>query len=260
VDNPNRTLKLDDSFFRVKQCFSAFKDKWLELKLPAGVDQSTLGTYIGGIILPTIADALRRDNFNIASFGDKTSASAHWKQTDGMWKQLIDGVSTYEVQRSATITALSQTAGERALDYFVQAIVGATPAFKTYMAPKAILCTGNLYENLQETWERSQLTLGTLGLSVSGDTFRLRNVPIIPIWAWSDALTDATNPFHSTLDTGFIYTSLDNHVIGIDGSGQQIRQWYENKDRQVYWEGGYGFGYTFVHPDMTTIGYGKVES
>jgi hypothetical protein len=262
VDLPNRTLEVCDLFFRVEQCFDVFEDKWLTEELPFGVTRPELGRFIETMVQTLIVDALRRDNFRIFSFSDTDAVSADYSQCDGLFKRLIDGEATYEVKKVNDITTLNTTLATSAVGY-LQNLYNQAPIILKQLLPsqKRFLVTGNFYENLWNTWDGNQLTLGSLGLTLNGETFRFRGIEVVPIYAWDADLQDVANPFASIFNTVAIYTEVQNHVVGLGRAAdlRGVKQWYENKDRKVYWEGAYKMGYNYVHGDLTAISYGIVS-
>jgi len=257
----NRTLEVCDMYFRVEQCFSEFSANWLVEKLPEGMNKAELGSFITTIAETEVLDALRRDNFRILSFGDTDAGSADYSQCDGLWKRLIAGEATYDVEKIDAITVLNQTDGTRALDYLRNIYNGSKTVLKQVPAnQKIILVTGNVYENLMTTYEDKALDGGGLTARVEEGVTQLmfRGIDVSPVYAWDSALTDVDNPFAATFDTAILYTEKNNHVVGLQQANnlQQVQQWYEKKDRLVYWDGSYKMGYNFVHGDLTSISYG----
>ncbi len=260
VDNPNRTLEVCDLFFRVEQCFDTFSEKWLVEELPSGIDKATLGSFIENMIQKLIVDSLRRDNFRIFSFGDANDADTDYNQCDGLWRRLIDGEATYEVDKVDAITVLNQTAGTRALDYLQNLYNGANVILKQIPKDEKIFAvTGNFYENLLTTWESTELKEGRLGLQQNQDgNFLFRGIEVLPIYSWDADLADTANPFNAVFDTGVIYTQKENHVVGVQKASDlgNMRQFYWDIDRKVYFEGTYKMGYNYTHGDLTAISYG----
>lgn len=260
----NRTLEVCEFAFRLDQCYDQFRDNWLVEKLPEGISKPELGQFILNIATTLIVDALRRDNFRIFSFGDANAGSDDYNQCDGLWRRLIDGEAGYGVTKVNDITTLNQTDGTRALDY-LRNLYEQSPIILKQLQPnqKVFAVTGNVYENLMTTYEDKSLDGGGLTTRVEDGVTRLsfRGVDVLPIYAWDSALVDPDNPFNGVFDTGIIYTERQNHVIGVQRASDlgQVEQWYEKKDRKVYFQGTYKMGYNYVHDDLTSISYGVLS-
>ena len=258
-----RTLEVCPTTFRLQQCYDTFKDTWLEEWLGQGLDEFEIGQRIITVMSQLITDALARDWFRIFSFADTDAVSDDYNQCDGLFRRLIDGAAAYEVKKMPDITALNQTAGTRALDYIRVALDGAEIVLKQMPnAQKILLCTGNLYENLMQTYEDKAADGGGLLVRVENgvQTLSVRGIELQPIYAWDDALADADNPFFGVFNTALIYTQRDNHKVGVQRAADlgRFTQWYEKKDRKIYFDGAAKLGYQYVHGGLTTLTLGDI--
>lgn len=259
----NRTLTTCDMYFHVPQCWDAFRDTYLEEQMPTGLDEMELGAYILGIIQTLLADAISRDVFRIASFGDTGDADANWNQCDGLWTKLIDGVAAYEITKVNSITTLNQTSATRALDYLQNLFVGAEIVLKQMPKNmKAFYVTGNVYENLVLTYANFATNGGFTNLFRDGEgKLYYAGIEIIELYGWDSALEDATCPLYGVVNTLIMYSAKDNNVIGVGSVADMdaVRQYYSNEDDNVHFKGKFNFGYQYVHGSLTAVSYGLVS-
>jgi len=263
VDITNVTLETCKFGSRFDQCASTFWETYLEEELPSGLSQFEMNQYLIGIATQIISDAVTRNIFRHASFGDTDSANAYWNVCDGLFKKLIEGIATYQVKFVDDISTLNQTAGTRALDYLNNIWTGADIILKQMpVNQKQILVTGNFFENLVINYQNGALSNGGLTLEYQQGIPRPRynGVEIKPVYAWDEALMDSTNPYAADFNTVLLYTAKENHVIGLDSSNdmQQLDIWYDKKDLKVYFDVMFNMGYQFIHGGLTAISYGTV--
>jgi hypothetical protein len=222
------------------------------------------GTPVASMINRLIDEALRQDVFRRICFGDSGSASADFDTIDGIWTQLIDNSgtsSTYCVRRaSGTSLGTSALASGEALTtleavYNESAnILKALPTNK-----KAMFVTGSIYDNyfnsLAANGSVTEQAFTNLIKGVSSLTFK--GIPVIPVRIWDTMLEDASNPLNATTRHLVLYTTKDNHRIGVENSGDlnKVEGFYDRKDRKYYFEADMKFGYTYLHCDLQTIAY-----
>ena len=263
VDITNVTLQTCEFGARFEQCYKAFKETYLEESLAANLAQAELSTYLIGIAQQVISDALARDVFRLASFGDTDSLNPDWNSCEGLFKKLIDGIPTYQVKFIDDISTLNQADGTRALDYLNNLWTGADIVLKQMDNKlKHILVTGNFYENLIFNYQNGALENGGLTAQYENGILKPRYIgtEIVPVYAWDSQLADTTNPFSSSFNTVAIYTAKENHIVGFDRSStaQDLGIFYDNITRKVYFDVNMDFGYQFIHSGLSAISYGTV--
>lgn len=219
------------------------------------------GTPINTIITQLIEDAIRRDVFRKVCFAAQDDADEDWNQIDGLITRLIDtsGGSNYCVRRASTdigtLTAgLALTALKACYEESAN-ILKAIPNSK-----KEFWVTGSVYENLLTSYESnstgSDMQFSLLMKGPSGQ-LQYRGINVTPIYFWDTLLEDTTNPWYGTLSNLIIYTTKENHYLGVESTADlnKIEGWYERKDRKYYFEGNMKFGYQYLHCDLQTIAY-----
>lgn len=267
----NRTLEVDELDVNLEFCKDDFTG-WLQSpkafnifaeQLNNGIDSFNLdGTIVNTIITNLIEDAVRRDLFRVLSFGDKNDANADYNQLDGIWTKLIEDSgsgSTYCVRRSATLGTGTLSADE-ALTALRSSYEQADPILKQMPnSMKHFLVTGSVYENLYASYEsKSNGTERQFSLLLDGSNgLTYRGIPVIPVYAWDTALADTDNPLNGEVEHLILYTTPDNHFVGVEASSDlsRIEGWYERKDRKYYFEGNMKIGYQYGHCDLQVIAY-----
>ena len=261
VDLTNRTIEVDDFEFRVDQRADQFEQTVLEQLLPDGVRANELGPQLRQIMVNVVLDAVRRDNFRIFSFGDKTAADANYNMTDGLFRKLIDGVGS-GVIRPDDITALGSSATTKAVAYLRNAYAQADAILaQVEPAKKKFFVTRNIFENyITNLEEKGNARDGVLLVQEGIQRAFFRGIEVVPVYSWEPSLADTDNPFNTVLNTAIVYTTAENHIVGVENAANQgeVELWYERKDRKFYAQGRYRMGYQYLHDGLQTISYGIV--
>lgn len=267
----NRTLETKEFEVNLQWCKDDFTDQLTGIynnlaqeMLKTGIASfDPSGTPINTIVAQLIEDAVRRDIFRRISFADSGSASADWDTIDGIWTQLMADAgtaSTYCVKKanvSLGTAALSSGEALAALEAVYSEssnLLKAVPVSK-----KKFFVTGSVYDN----YFNSLAATGAVteqaytALLNGAQTLTYKGVPVVPVRIWDTELADSTNPLYGTTAHLILYTTKDNHRVGVESNGDlnKIDGWYDRKDRKFYFEGDMKFGYTYLHCDLQTIAY-----
>jgi len=271
IDILNTTVELCQLELNMQWCKDNFEgtvgnilaEEWLR----SGVDEfNPEGTEIQTVIDRLVSDAARRDTFRIFSFGNTASLSDDYNQLDGLWTKLIAGDSpseAYCVKRVANL-GLSDLGNGAALEALEAAytesdiILKQLPNNQKYFA-----VTGSVYENLLASYEANvngterQFTNLTMGQGDQGSSLMYRGIPVNALYAWDNSLQDPDNPLFGLARHLILYTTRDNHVVGVDvqEDATRISGWYERKDRRYYIEGFQRLGYNYVCCGLQSIAY-----
>lgn len=249
----------DDFTEQLSGSYNHLAQEWLK----TGNDSfNPEGTPIVSIINKLVEDAIRRDVFRRAIFGQEGNSSNDWDQIDGLLTRLIDssGASNYCVRRASTqLGTAALSAGEALLA--LQAVWDESHNLlkNVPISKKKIYVTGSVYDNylksLQGTGAVTEQAFTNIQKGLSSLTFN--GVDVVPIRIWDTELEDSTNPWSSTTRHIILYTTKDNHILGVENGADlnKIEGWYERKDRKYYFEGDMKFGYQYVHCDLQTIAY-----
>ena len=112
------------------------------------------------------------------------------------------------------------------------------------------------YESNTTGNERQFLNL-VQGQGNQGESLLYRGIPVVPIYAWDQALADPENELNGSVEHLILYTTRTNHIAGFkrQEDSEKISGWYERKDRKYYVEGFYRMGYTYMHCDLQSIAF-----
>jgi hypothetical protein len=221
------------------------------------------GTPVASIITQLIQDAIRRDVFRRVSFGDQASSSADWNTIDGLWTRLIDtsGASNYCVKR-ASGTALATAdlgAGEALATLEAVHIQSANILKQVPNSQKKMFVTGSIYDNYYNSLAATgAVTEQAFTNQVNGlSTLRFKGIDVVPVRYWDTLLEDSTNPLNATTRHLVLYTTKQNHILGVENGADlnKVEGFFDRKDRKYYFEGNMKFGYNYLHCDLQTIAY-----
>jgi hypothetical protein len=267
VNLTNQTIELSPLKMFVEECAEEFEtatgnilaEEWLK----SGVDVNDIsGTQLEATINTMLEDALRRDVFRIVSFGDTSDADNDFNQLEGLWAQLIansGGGTSYCVNKVASFGTATLSAGE-ALAAFKAAYEGADAILDQIPeAQKRFYVTRSVFDNLVSSYESvstgSDLQVGYLADGIP--IVRYRGVEVVKISAWDESLADTANPLNGTTSHLLLYTTRENHVLGVENSADlnRIRSWYSLDDDKYKFDSKMRIGYNYLHCDLQTIAY-----
>ena len=232
-----------------------------EEALRSGIDRNDIsGTELETIINRLLEDALRRDVFRIFSFGDKNSGSTDYDQTDGLWTRLIADAGSgesYCVQQTGTF-GTGALADDKALAEFKAAYEGANNILDQIPEnQKAFYVTRSVYDNLVSSYE-SVSTGSDLQVTFQQDgipVVRYRGVPVVKVSFWDESLADTDNPLNGTVEHLLLYTTMENHVIGVGDTADlnRIDGWYSKDYDLDKFDSKMRMGYNYLHCDLQVI-------
>lgn len=250
----------DDFTNQLAESYNFLAQEWLK-NGTAEFDPS--GTPVASIITQLIEDAVRRDVFRRVSFGDQSSSSADWNTIDGLWTRLIDtsGASNYCVRRASgtSLGTADLSAGEAIAALEAVHIQSNNLLKQVPNSQKKFYVTGSIYDNYYNS------LVGTGAVTEQAFTNQQKGLPsltfkgieVMPIRYWDTLLDDSTNPLAATSKHLILYTTKQNHILGVENGADlnKIDGWFERKDRKYYFEGNMKFGYNYLHCDLQTIAY-----
>lgn len=250
----------DDFTDQLAERYNVLAQEWLKTGI-AQFDPS--GTPVASILNQLIEDAVRRDVFRRVSFGDQSSASADWNTIDGLWTRLIDtsGASNYCVRRaSGTSLGTADLSGGEAIAALEAVHIQSNNLLKQVPnSQKKFYVTGSIYDNYYNSLVGTgAVTEQAFGNQQNGlSSLKFKGIEVMPIRYWDTLLDDSTNPLASTSKHLILYTTKQNHILGVENGADlnKIEGWFERKDRKYYFEGNMKFGYNYLHCDLQTIAY-----
>jgi len=221
------------------------------------------GTPVASIITQLIQDAIRRDVFRRVSFGDQASSSADWNTIDGLWTRLIDssGASNYCVRRaSGTSLGTADLSAGEAIAALESVFIQSNNLLKQIPnSQKKFFVTGSIFDNyynsLVGTGAVTEAAFSNQQNGVSG--LRFKGIDVVPVRYWDTLLDDSTNPLAATSKHLILYTTKQNHILGVENGADlnKVEGFFDRKDRKYYFEGNMKFGYNYLHCDLQTIAY-----
>lgn len=221
------------------------------------------GTPVATMINRLIEEALRQDVFRRICFADTASASADFDTIDGIWTQLVGDAgtaSTYCVKKASVSLGTAALSSGEALTALEAVYIESTNLLKAVPSnKKAFYVTGSVWDNyfnsLAANGAVTEQAFSNLVKGVSSLTYK--GIPIVPIRIWDTMLEDADNPLNATTRHLILYTTKDNHIVGVENSGDlnKIDGYYDRTLRKYLFSSDMKFGYMYLHCDLQTIAY-----
>ena len=246
-------------------CVDDFEDTIFILLQNSGLNKNDIsGTVIEGLIVQLIQEAMMRDLFIQFSFGKSALTNEFYGVCDGLWEKLIENSSTNagaSVKRLSDITVLNQTVNTRAYDYLVEVYTEAPAPLRQVPANrKSFFVTQNIYDNYLAFLENpaSGIQPAWILLQDGTETLSFRGIPVIPIIAWDEDLALVDNPFNGVFNTAILYTTPDNHYIGVGADQRGVRFWYDKDTRTNKFEAFPELGYEYMADYLQCFKIGQV--
>lgn len=254
-----RKLETTPLKVELRECAEVFNGVVFEYWLKAGAEKGNLeGTEIEAIIMKVVTDAIRRDVFRILSFGNTASVNANFNQLDGLWTRLFAGEVSGDVVKVDTITALNTGNPTANAEYYLRRLEqGATMELRGLMPEeKAIYTTQNVYDNYLSMLETRNATESAFKLMLDGSRqLTFRGIPVIGVPAWDNniAILGGT-------DTLMVYTTKQNHVVGIDGDNslQEVKFVYDVASDKNIVRAKMSIGYNYKTGGLQAVSYGNI--
>lgn len=232
-----------------------------------GLDGYDASAKIRKVWMDEMVDALRRDYFRIALFGNDTSGNAFWNQIEGLFVKLYDANASYCVKRvgnsfgNSPNTVLTADEAIEALRKTHQDSAIILKALNPQ--EKVFWVTGAVYENLMTSYESkdggTELQFRYLTDGVA--ELKFRGVDVKPIYMADSVLSaDTTAPWYGNLRNFIIYTpkastKYSNLVLGTENASDlnQIKMFFDEKDDVTYAKHEARIGVQFIHCDLTSF-------
>jgi hypothetical protein len=263
-------VTLETKMFQVRKAWNI--DQWngvldqtfnyLSEDLKDGVDMfDPSGTFLQRAFDIVIEDSIRRDNFRRIFFAAQDSSDDDYNTIDGIWTRLIDtsGASNYCVRRAGSALGTAALSSGNALTYLEQAYDQSNELLKAVPASKKkFFVTGSIWDNYYNSF------IGTTGTEQAFRntqdglmTLYYKGIEVVPVRYWDTLLLESDNPLFGTTKHLILYTTKDNHRIGVENGADlnKIEARYEWKDELYYIKGNMKYGYQYLHCDLQTIMY-----
>lgn len=259
VNLTNRKLETKQLVVSYEQCEQEFQGTAWEQALASGIDTDRISSasQIQQLILEMIRNEVQQDFFRLFCFGDDSDDDPFYGSMEGLWPRLLTGVNEYCVGLAGTnFTTGSSFAANEVINTFRSLYADADPILKQLPNDrKAIYVTGNVYEeyliHLENQGNEFGATIEVEGLPVVA----FRGIPVIPIYDWDAALGDTDCPLNGSYTKFALYTTPENHVIGLDGANDdaKLETWFSQDDRVQRYHSEFRLGYQYIHCDLQII-------
>ena len=188
--------------------------------------------------------------------------SPDYNSMNGVWPTLIanSGSGDSYCVRRTTDFGTGPLADGDALAAFKAAYEGADNILDQMgETQKRFYVTRSVFDNLVSSYE-SVSTGSDLQVTYQVDgiiNVRYRGVPVQKISAWDQDLADTDNPLNGTVEHLLLYTTRENHVLGVEDTADlnRIRSWYSLDDDKYKFDSKMRVGYNYLHCDLTVIAY-----
>jgi hypothetical protein len=258
VNITQKTLEVEALQIYLEECADVFTDTIFEQWRKTGNDWNNItGTEAQRIIETLVMDAVKRDAFRIACFGNTSLSDTRYTMLDGMWKLIFDNVDSYCVDRVEYLPD-GTLATDAALGYLRNLYNEADNILKQIPEnQKHFLVTGSIYDNLLASYESKnggtadiQFTMLTNGVK----SLQFRGIDVVPLRSWD---TYIENDFSNSNPHRIVYTTKDNWVLGVEKESDftKAKFWYSDDDDLNKILIRYRMGVQFVHCDLTAVSY-----
>ncbi|MBX9639481.1 MAG: hypothetical protein K2X97_07055 [Mycobacteriaceae bacterium] len=258
VNITQKTLEVEPLQIYLEQCADVFNDTIFEQWRRTGKDWNDLtGTEAQKLIETVVMDAVKRDAFRIANFGNTSLSDTRYTMLDGKWTKIFQNVDSYCIDRVEYLPD-GTLGADAALGYLKNLYNNADNILKQVPnANKQFEVTGSIYDNLLASYESK--TSGTAEMQfnwlVDGvASLKFRGIEVVPIRSWD---TYIAADFSNSNPHRIIYTAKDNWVLGVEKQTDftTAKFWYSDDDDKNKVLIRYRMGVEFVHCDLTAVSY-----
>jgi hypothetical protein len=232
-----------------------------------GLDGYEVSAKIRKIWMDEMIDALRRDYFGVALFGNDSVADTYWNQIEGLFVKMYDANASYCVKRVGNSFGNNQNTvltTDEALDALRRTHTDSKILLKQLPpTEKVFWTTGAVYENLLASYENKSGGTETQFRYLEDGTAQLkfRGTEVKPIYFADNSLTsDTTNPWYGNIKNFIIYTpkassKYSNLVLGTERAADldKIKMFFDEKDDVTYAKHEARIGVQFIHCDLTSF-------
>lgn len=232
-----------------------------------GLDGYDASAKIRKVWMDAMIDALRRDYFRIALFGNDTSGDSFWNRIEGLFVKLHDALSSYCVKRVGNSLGNNHNTNlndDEALDALRRTFTDAPiPLKQIPAAEKQFITTGAIFENLMKSYESNSGGTETQFRYLEDGTqeLKFRGVRLMPLYIADDSLgSDSTNPWYDNMRNFIIYTPktssrYSNLVLGTERASDldRIKMFFDELTDITYAKHEARFGVQFINCDLTAF-------
>lgn len=263
----------------LSQCGKDLEQTFFTWGMKLGKDRADLtATDFEDYILEILPDGIMEDTLRLAWFGDTdadTNANGgtllnasdvdHYNQLDGFWKKIFAGVAGTTIKRvtiaenaEATFVDQLDLASDAAYQMLKSMLTGAgTDSRLKSEKNKFVLMTTTLWENWLAYKESQSFDRSFERQDKGYQTDIYRGVTLVSFDLWDRYIqADFQNGTKYYLPHRAVYTTAANLQVGLDtASVENLDVWYDKKDENNYFKGGYKMDVQIPYDFMIVAAY-----
>jgi len=232
-----------------------------------GLDGYDATAKVRKVWMDEMIDALRRDYFRIALFGNTAAGSAHYNIISGLFVKMYDGLASYCVKRVGNSLGNNHNTvltSDEALDALRRTHQDSAILLKQLPpTEKVFWVTGSVYENLMTSYESKSggTEMQFTYLQDGNASLKFRGIEVKPLYLADNYLSsDTANPWYDNLRNFIIYTpkassKYSNLVFGTERASDldQIKMFFDEKTDTTYAKHEARIGVNYIHCDLTSF-------
>jgi hypothetical protein len=229
-----------------------------------GLDGNELTARLQTLIFKQIVDAARLDFWRLIFFGDNSlgaGSTNKFSAIDGVFTKFADAETAYCVQPIGNTFPNqhdSVLAANQARDAFRLMWGNSSIQLKSVLNQnKVFWVTGSVYENYYDSLIDNCCVEGSWQAGQDGiNRLFYRGIEVKPLWFADESLsTDTTNPWYDEIRHFIIYTTRDNHMIGMERASDlnNLTMCFDCRTNENLIKGKMRFGYNFIECNLISV-------
>lgn len=226
-----------------------------------GLSGYELGGRLRTAIFNEVIKTMKRDNFKYVFLSDNSLGSGStnpYSAIDGVFVKFTDSAANYCVQlvSDAFPPQHNSTLSTNQARDILRLLWGNSKILLKQLAPsqKVFWVTGSVWENYMDSVINDCCVEGSWKAGQDGiDRLFYRGIELLPLWVLDDALeNDTTNPWYDEIRHFIVYTSRDNHLLGVENAADlnNLEMCYDCYRKTTLIQADYRMGYNFALCDL----------
>lgn len=226
-----------------------------------GLSGYELGGRLRTVIFDEVLEAARLDVFKTMFLSNNSLGSGStnlYSNIDGVFTKFFDAAANYCVQlvSDAFPNTHNSTLSENAARDMLRLLWGNSKLLLKQLpaSQKQFWVSGSVWENYYDSIINDCCTEGSWKAGQDGiDRLFYRGIELMPLWVLDDALeNDSTNPYYDRIRHFIVYTSKDNHWMGVERASDlnSLEMCYDCRTKETLIQGEMRFGYQFAQCDL----------
>ena len=230
-----------------------------------GLDGNELTQKLQSLIFEQILEAAKLDFWKILFFGDNSlgaGSTNRFSAIDGVFTKFADSETAYCVQPIGNTFPNGPTSvlnTNQARDAFRAMWSGSSLQLQALIpSQKVFWVTGSVYQNYYDSLIDNCCVEGSWRLQQDGtEKLYYKGVEVRPLWFADQTLsTDVgVNPWYGQIRHFIIYTTKDNHMIGVERSSDlnSLSMCFDCATNRNLIKGKMRFGYNFIECNLISV-------